>query len=150
MAAFLVWIFAWDDEVDEGDTVTASQEDFVHTYSQKSLQYIRKELNLAANPETIQDNFANPIETKAQLKMALFGVVGSKLRTVMDLVQRERLYRELEHFIQSVEEEHIFRLRGAIPSIEKYSQIRSGSVGYRPFMALAECVKSTMTLREPC
>jgi hypothetical protein len=140
MAAFLVWIFAWDDEVDESDTVTASQEGFVHTYSQESLQYIRKELNLPANPETIRDNIANPIGTRVQLKMALFGVAASKLRTVMDLVQRERFYRELEHFVQSVEEEHIFRLRGAMPSVEKYSQIRSGSVGYRPFMALMECV----------
>ncbi len=103
------------------DTVTASQEDFVHTYSQKSLQYIRKGLNLPENPETIRDNFANPIKTNAQHKMALFGVVASKLRSAMNLVQRERFYHELEHFIRSVEEEHIFRLRGAIPSIEKYS-----------------------------
>ncbi|KAH8887963.1 terpenoid synthase [Thozetella sp. PMI_491] len=143
MAAFSVWIFAWDDEVDEGDTITASQEDFVHAYSQQSLQYIRKELNLPENRETIQDNFANIIETKAQLKMALFGVVGNKLRTAMDLVQRERFYRELEHYIQSVEEEHIFRLRGAMPSIEQYLQIRSGSVGCRPFLALAEFMLRT-------
>ena len=52
--------------------------------------------------------------------------------------QRGRFYADLEHFMSQAYVEHSLRLEGTMPTIEQYIDIRLGSVGCRPQIALAE------------
>lgn len=70
--------------------------------------------------------------------MVLFTEVGRTLNGVTDSTQRQRFFKELEHFMIQVGIEHSHRLRGSIPTVEKYLEIRSGSVGCAPQIAITE------------
>lgn len=70
--------------------------------------------------------------------MVLFEDVGRSMRAGTDLIQRQRFFKELEGFMRQVGIEHTWRLRGDIPSTPKYLEIRSGSVGCAPQIAITE------------
>ncbi|KAJ6015128.1 isoprenoid synthase domain-containing protein [Penicillium herquei] len=141
MTAFLIWIFIWDDEVDTNDTLISSDAKRVRAYSQQSMKYIRQELGLPANRE----NGKSIEDTKIKIdqihpNMILFSEVGRMLVSGTDIAQRERFYDELVDYIDCVEAEHSFRLRGAIPTTEEYMRFRTGSVACRAFILLTEWV----------
>lgn len=131
----LVWVFVWDDEIDTSDSLIASNIDNVRAYSQHSLGYIRQELGLPAKDGngTLAngDSYVHP-------NMTMFHEVGKRLLGATDTIQREHLYHELEYYIRCAEDEHVFRLTGAIPSVEEYTRVRFGSVGCRAFLAIKE------------
>ncbi|KAI1464706.1 terpenoid synthase [Daldinia caldariorum] len=137
--AYSVWIFVWDDEVDAGDTDVSNDEELARAYYQKSLRTVHCLLGLdegsddAAAAERIAQE-----EQSLHPNMALFADVGRGLRGATDRIQRERFYRELENFMISVGVEHGHRMRGEIPSVDKYLHIRSGSVGCAPQIALTD------------
>ncbi|KAI1661663.1 terpenoid synthase [Daldinia decipiens] len=134
--AYSVWIFVWDDEVDAGDTDVSNDEELARAYYQKSLSTVHRLLALdesgGAQEIIIKE------EESLHPNMALFADVGRGLRNSTDRIQRERFYRELENFMVNVGVEHGHRMRGSIPTVEKYLQIRSGSVGCAPQIALTD------------
>ncbi|KAI8966808.1 terpenoid synthase [Daldinia sp. FL1419] len=134
--AYSVWIFVWDDEVDAGDTDVSNDEELARAYYQKSLSTVHRLLGLDEG-EVDEDLIAKE-EANLHPNMALFADVGRGLRKSTDRIQRERFYRELEGFMVSVGVEHGQRMRGLIPTVEKYLHIRSGSVGCAPQIALTD------------
>ena len=139
MTAFLIWIFVWDDEIDTSDSLIALDAERVRAYSQQSLNYIHQELGLSANggkKKAVDED--QVIIEKIHPNMVLFGEVGRRLLSATDRIQRESFYHELVNYIECVEAEHAFRLRGIIPSTEEYVHARFGSVACRPFMVITE------------
>ncbi|KAI0840386.1 terpenoid synthase [Hypoxylon sp. FL0890] len=137
-AAYSVWIFVWDDEVDANDTDVSNDEELSRAYYQKSLSTIHNLLGL----DPVQDGQEPVFEADQSLhpNMALFADVGRGMRATTDRIQRERFYRELENFMVQVGVEHVHRMRGSIPSVEKYIEIRSGSVGCAPQIAITDAM----------
>lgn len=145
-----MWIFVWDDEVDAGDTDVSNDEELARAYYQKSLNTVRRLLDLDPSStitSTINEKIDHQLqkstatevkEEELHINMALFSDVGYGMRTATDIVQRERFFRELENFMVQVGVEHGHRMRGTIPSLEKYMEIRSGSVGCAPQIAITE------------
>ncbi|KAI1808456.1 terpenoid synthase [Daldinia bambusicola] len=133
--AYSVWIFVWDDEVDAGDTDVSNDEELARAYYQKSLRTVHCLLGL--DEDATAERIAQE-EQSLHPNMALFADVGRGLRNATDRIQRERFYRELENFMISVGVEHGHRMRGEIPTVEKYLHIRSGSVGCAPQIALTD------------
>ncbi|KAI1417469.1 terpenoid synthase [Hypoxylon sp. FL1857] len=137
-AAYSVWIFVWDDEVDANDTDVSNDEELSRAYYQKSLRTIHNLLGL----DPVEDGQEPVFEDDESLhpNMALFADVGRGMRATTDKIQRERFYRELENFMVQVGVEHVHRMRGSIPSVEKYIEIRSGSVGCAPQIAITDAM----------
>ncbi|KAI0180222.1 terpenoid synthase [Hypoxylon sp. FL1284] len=129
--AYSVWIFVWDDEVDAGDTDVSNDEALARAYYQTSLSTVRRLLDLDCSKT---DNDDRALLTN----MALFSDVGCGMRAATDRIQRERFFRELENFMVQVGVEHGHRMRGTIPTLDKYMVIRSGSVGCAPQIALTD------------
>ncbi|KAH9992376.1 terpenoid synthase [Xylariaceae sp. FL0662B] len=127
-AAYSVWIFVWDDEVDAGDTDVSTDEEKARTYYKKSLGCVQRLLGLSEDDA----------DEKIPHNMALFADVGRGVRDSTDVEQRQRFFRELENFMLQVGIEHGHRMRGSIPTTDKYLEIRSGSVGCGPQIALTE------------
>jgi hypothetical protein len=126
-----LWIFIWDDEVDAGDTSVSTDEELAHAYSKQSRAFVRQalDLNHAATKKSMVTSHPN---------MHLFTEVGAALKAKTDIVQRQRFYDQLSYFMIQVSIEHSYRLQGAIPSVDKYFEIRSGSVGCAPQIAITE------------
>lgn len=135
--AYSVWIFVWDDEVDAGDTDVSNDEALARAYYQKSLSTVRRLLGLDPS-EQQHGQEQGPEDPALHANMTLFSDVGHGVRAATDTVQRERFFGELENFMVQVGVEHGHRMRGTIPSLEKYMEIRSGSVGCAPQIALTE------------
>ncbi|KAI1075342.1 terpenoid synthase [Whalleya microplaca] len=126
--AYSVWIFVWDDEVDAGDTDVSNDEEKARAYYKKSLGCVHRLLGLGE--EVAEDQIPQNME--------LFADVGRGVRDTTDVEQRQRFFRELENFMLQVGIEHGHRMRGSIPTTEKYLEIRSGSVGCGPQIALTD------------
>ncbi|ORY63945.1 isoprenoid synthase domain-containing protein [Pseudomassariella vexata] len=135
--AYSVWIFVWDDEVDAGDTAVSTDEELTRVYARQSRNYVRQALGLDEGSDA-QAGGKHDGEEAPNTNMVLFTDVGRGMRTTTDLVQRKRFFRELEYFMLQVGIEHTHRLRGSIPSTEKYMEIRSGSVGCAPQISITD------------
>ncbi|KAI1777645.1 terpenoid synthase [Hypoxylon cercidicola] len=133
--AYSVWIFVWDDEVDAGDTDVSNDEALARAYYQKSLSTVRRLLDLDPSEHGRE---RGPEDEALHTNMVLFSDVARGVRSATDKVQRERFYRELENFMVQVGVEHGHRMRGTFPSLEKYMEIRSGSVGCAPQIAITD------------
>lgn len=128
--AYSVWIFVWDDEIDAGDTDAAANEELAQAYYRQSLAYIHSVLGLDGHsPDDIEAPHQN---------MTLFADVAHGVRDATDLQQRQRFFDELENFMLQVGVEHTHRMAGTIPSTSEYMDIRSGSVGCAPQIAITE------------
>ncbi|KAK5626974.1 hypothetical protein RRF57_002689 [Xylaria bambusicola] len=128
--AYSVWIFVWDDEIDAGDTDAANHEEQAQAYYKQSLAYIRSQLGLDKDQK-------NDIEAPHQ-NMTLFADVGRGLLEATDIQQRQRFFNELENFMLQVGVEHSHRMAGTMPTTEEYMEIRSGSVGCAPQIAITD------------
>lgn len=139
--AYSVWIFVWDDEVDGHDTETSNNADLTRRYAQRSRAYIRQSLGLDHAGEHPWQPMAAP-----PLNMVLFEEVGRSLVAGTDVEQRTRFLQHMEHFMCQVGVEHTWRLRGEVPSVEKYLEMRAGSVGCFPQIAITEYVDPVISL----
>ncbi|KAI1748964.1 terpenoid synthase [Xylaria castorea] len=128
--AYSVWIFVWDDEIDAGDTDAAANEELAQAYYRQSLAYIHSVLGLDGGSQ-------GDIEAPHQ-NMALFADVARGVRETTDIQQRQRFFDELENFMLQVGVEHTHRMAGTIPTTEEYMNIRSGSVGCAPQIAITD------------
>ncbi|KAI1328232.1 terpenoid synthase [Xylariaceae sp. FL0255] len=128
--AYSVWIFVWDDEIDGGDTDAAQNEALAQEYYRQSLSYIHNMLGLGGEEE-------NAIEAP-HANMELFADVGQGVRSATDIEQRQRFFDELENFMLQVGVEHTHRMAGTIPTLADYMNIRSGSVGCAPQIAITD------------
>ncbi|KAI1810735.1 terpenoid synthase [Poronia punctata] len=129
--AYSVWIFVWDDEIDAGDTDAAADETLAREYYKQSLAYIHRMLGLDG------EDCAEDMEAPNQ-NMTLFADVGRGVRAATDVRQRQRFFDELENFMLQVAVEHSHRMAGTIPSVQEYMNIRSGSVGCAPQIAITD------------
>ncbi|KAJ8122618.1 hypothetical protein ONZ43_g1228 [Nemania bipapillata] len=127
--AYSVWIFVWDDEIDAGDTDAATNEELAQAYYKQSLAYIHNMLGLNESSHDIEAPHQN---------MTLFADVGRGMRHTTDIQQRQRFFDELENFMLQVGVEHSHRMAGTIPTTEEYMDIRSGSVGCAPQIAMTD------------
>ncbi|KAI1734997.1 terpenoid synthase [Xylaria scruposa] len=128
--AYSVWIFVWDDEIDAGDTDAATDEELAQAYYRQSLAYIHSTLGLDGGKH-------GDIKAPHQ-NMALFADVARGIRETTDIQQRQRFFDELENFMLQVGVEHSHRMAGTIPTTEEYMNIRSGSVGCAPQIAITD------------
>ncbi|KAI0390729.1 terpenoid synthase [Xylariaceae sp. FL0594] len=136
--AYSVWIFVWDDEIDAGDTDAAASEDLAREYYRQSLIYIHRMLGLDGEREGGEDDDDEATIEAPNQNMTLFADVGRGVRKVTDIQQRQRFFDELENFMLQVGVEHTHRMAGTIPTVDEYMNIRSGSVGCAPQIAITD------------
>lgn len=104
-------------------------EALAQAYYRQSLGYIHSVLGLDERTHEAKPPHQN---------MSLFADVGDGMRDVTDVQQRQRFFDELENFMLQVGIEHTHRMAGTIPTTEEYMNIRSGSVGCAPQIAMTE------------
>ncbi|CAI7648617.1 unnamed protein product [Penicillium manginii] len=133
VAAYKVWVFIWDDEIDLGQSETALDKEKTGQYCKKSLAYIRHVLQLDTDNGTDIGLHHSPYKCMAAFKEVCDGLVETA-----DADQRERIFRELEIYISQVVIEQGRQQDGKLPTLEEYVSMRMGSVGVTPYIACFE------------
>lgn len=129
IATYVIWLFIWDDEIDDGDTNASQDEELAQAYYKRSISYIRQELGLTNNTVGVL--------VAPGTNMALFADVGKVLRIATSQSLRNRFYIELDNYMVNVCLEHGQRLQGNVPTLKEYLEIRLGSIGSSPHITLA-------------
>ncbi|KAJ5743504.1 isoprenoid synthase domain-containing protein [Penicillium manginii] len=141
VAAYKVWVFIWDDEIDLGQSETALDKEKTGQYCKKSLAYIRHVLQLDTDNGTDIGLHHSPYKCMAAFKEVCDGLVETA-----DADQRERIFRELEIYISQVVIEQGRQQDGKLPTLEEYVSMRMGSVGVTPYIA---CFEATNRIQLP-
>ncbi|ETR99651.1 terpenoid synthase [Trichoderma reesei RUT C-30] len=132
-AAFLVWIFTWDDIIDHGEDTSGiiSNGDRARVFCQQSLEYISQKLELGGSCEEIASQIAP--------SMSMFDETAGPLMSVnWSQRQTQRLYSEIEHYVKCCLIEHLQQEDDSIPSQEEYTTMRFGTSGITPGIAICE------------
>ncbi|KJZ69157.1 hypothetical protein HIM_11458 [Hirsutella minnesotensis 3608] len=129
-AAYMVWVFIWDDEIDLAISDIATNKDRTRQYCERSLAYVYRLLDLETSNQTKHDISDLPYPC-----MAAFREVGCGLAELGDLVQRERTYRELERYITHLVVEQGRQHDKKMPTTTEYIEMRMSTAGVTPLAA---------------
>jgi hypothetical protein len=118
LAYLIIWLFTWDDEIDEPGGIYADDLDGAQTFREQTLLFVSNCLGLSA----VAADF-KPLNQIVQS----FDVIGSALRHFYDKDQRQHFYDEVARFMIASETEQRFRIREQIPTLEEYWNFRLGT-----------------------
>ncbi|KAL7930144.1 isoprenoid synthase domain-containing protein [Trichoderma chlorosporum] len=136
-AAFLVWVFTWDDIIDHGedDSGIISNADLAQIFCEQSLDHIKTKLEL--------DNFGEGRVLAQPLpSMTMFDHVAEPLTATWNHTQTQRLYNEIEHYVNCCLVEHIQQGDDSIPTQEEFTEMRFGTSGITPGIAICEFTRN--------
>lgn len=118
LACLVIWLFTWDDEIDEPTGQYSEDFDGAQTYRERTLRFVGTCLGLlSVEPDLRPQN---------QIVQS-FDVIGSALRVFYDVNQCQRFYDEIARFMVASEVEQRARLRGEIPTLGEYWKFRLGT-----------------------
>lgn len=138
LAYFIMWLFIWDDEVDEPTGAYSEDLSGAQTYREQTLRFLEDCMGLAtAHPR--EDGRSRSYNHLIQS----FDVIGSGLCACYDTSQLRRFYNEMARFIKDTETEQRGRLCGKVPTVEEYWRFRLGSDSMYAVSALGEYSMAT-------
>ncbi|KAH0489992.1 hypothetical protein TgHK011_001478 [Trichoderma gracile] len=132
-AAFLVWIFTWDDIIDHGEDTSGiiSNGERARVFCQQSLEYISQKLEL--------DDSYGGVAGQIAPSMSMFDETAGPLMSAnWSQRQTQRLYNEIEHYVKCCLIEHLQQEDDSIPAQEEYTTMRFGTSGITPGIAICE------------
>ncbi|KAG9242949.1 isoprenoid synthase domain-containing protein [Calycina marina] len=118
LAALVIWLFTWDDEIDEPGGAVSDDFDAAEQYRAETERFVSNCLQLSEPMPNSQD--LNPI-------VASFQAIGDALCDAYDESQRQRLLSEIQLFMRMSRSEQQIRLLGRLPSLEEYWTFRMGT-----------------------
>lgn len=129
LACYMIWTFIWDDEIDTDHGSLGSDLEGAKQYRTTTLQYFLEELALIPKPERSEPLTTNLLITSFDV------IINAVLKTPRK--QRERLYTEVEYWINTTEIEQVRRsTESNVRSFDEYMPLRMGTAGYRPCAVL--------------
>lgn len=134
-----IWIFTWDDELDEPAGEFSEEFDKAEKYRAHTLQFVGICLGLFP---------ADPSFQPRNRIIQSFDVIGAALRTWYDEDQCRRLYNRTEETIRSTVVEQRFRLRGEVPTLEEFWAFRMGTSAVHFISAVNEYTTSSRLPQE--
>lgn len=120
LAALTLWLFIWDDEIDEVTGLYTNDFLAAQKYRDDTLRYVRQCLGLATEEDESKPATRNKI-------IRSFALIGHALRAEYDLAQKTRFYDEIVRFISSTELEQRGRLEGVVPNLTEFWKFRLGT-----------------------
>ncbi|KAI5920417.1 isoprenoid synthase domain-containing protein [Camillea tinctor] len=118
LAYLVIWLFTWDDELDEPTGAFMEDLDGGKVYRSQTLRFVGNCLGVV------------PAESGFRPQSDLvqsFDVVGEALREAYTIDQRRRVYEGVAQCMAGNEAEQNARLRGQIPTVREYWDYRLGT-----------------------
>ncbi|GKT40094.1 uncharacterized protein ColSpa_00275 [Colletotrichum spaethianum] len=132
LALYIVWLFCWDDAIDQQGTGELSNDILrAKAYRDSTIKLLEYVLDLA--PKAGSD-----IELdKANVELK---VIGDELKKAYSHEQRQIFMNQMRRYINNCHEEQMMRLQGTLPGIKSYSELRHGTAAVWTLCALIESV----------
>lgn len=121
-----IWIFMWDDELDEPNGLHTNNLESGNVYRKQTLKFVEHHLGLG---DPIEDP---SVETPI---IDSFRLIGQHFQKAYSVEQCQLIFDEVKFAMQMSGEEQQVRLSDTIPKVEEYSRIRMGSSGVGPLLA---------------
>lgn len=128
---FTIWIFLWDDDIEDTATINGSENINLESLHQQALQYIEFHLGLSGS------EVEPPPPTKY---CGLFKHAAEPLRTACTITWRREFYQHLAWYMKCCEVEHRFVSSDSLPTASEYWEHRLGKSSIDTYSALAEYV----------
>ncbi|KAH7031685.1 isoprenoid synthase domain-containing protein [Microdochium trichocladiopsis] len=137
LAYLSIWLFTWDDEIDEAEGLYT--DDFVaaQRFRADTLRFVRQCLGLVDAQEE------GDVRAPRNQNIQSFDVIGYVIRDAYDLTQKTRFYDEIAKFIHSTEVEQRNRLQGVVPTLIEYWACRLGTSAVYITCAAGEYASAT-------
>ncbi|TAQ83097.1 hypothetical protein B7494_g8579 [Chlorociboria aeruginascens] len=117
LAYVVIWLFTWDDEIDEPTGSVADDFQGAERYREETEQFVKFCLQLSDKGTPGQ---GHPI-------VQSFRDIGDALCGAYDAAQRERFFAEISMFMRMSKREQDIRLQGKLPSLDQYWEFRMGT-----------------------
>ncbi|KAL7623800.1 hypothetical protein AAE478_005353 [Parahypoxylon ruwenzoriense] len=115
LAYFIIWLFIWDDEVDEPPGSYSGDFDRAQIYRDHTLRFVGRCMGiLPGEGDSLPQNKI----------IRSFEDIGSELRAFYNVDQRQRFYDKTAQFIAATEAEQVIKLKGQVPTLEGYMKLR--------------------------
>ncbi|KAF1913064.1 isoprenoid synthase domain-containing protein [Ampelomyces quisqualis] len=128
---FTIWLFNWDDEIDEPMGCYSEDLDAAEEYRSQTIDFVLECLGLHDRPSAQRFPAQNKI-------IASFREIGEPLAKDYTIDQRKRFMEELTRFMEKTSREQQFRLCCGIPSVEEYWSFRMGTSAVGLVVAVQE------------
>lgn len=143
MAWYSLWLFLWDDVVedtaippgvsDEPASIELQKVQWLHRHA---LEYVKFHLGLCDDDD---ESAAPEPEPEPPTKYcALFKHAGARLRTGATVEERQRFFDALREYMGCVEVESSYVLGNQLPSLEEYWDHRLGTSSVNTYSAVGE------------
>lgn len=119
LAYLVIWLFTWDDEIDEPTGSYTDDETKAQTYRTHTSHFVGTCLGLAPASE--------PTPVLSNRIVESFDVIGSALAASYNTDQRQRFFDEIVRFMAASEVEQICRLQDRIFTLREYWSVRVGT-----------------------
>ncbi|KAK2065308.1 terpenoid synthase [Colletotrichum caudatum] len=130
LALYIIWLFCWDDAIDQQGTGDLSN-DILRAKIRRDNTIKVFEHVLGLGPTS--DPYIQFSQSDYELK-----AIGDELKEVYTQEQRQAFMKQLRRYIDNCHEEQEMRLRGILPGIESYSELRHGTAAVWTLCALVE------------
>ncbi|KAH7324237.1 isoprenoid synthase domain-containing protein [Stachybotrys elegans] len=121
LAYLVIWLFTWDDEIDEPSGAYSESLSGAQTYRDQTLRFVNSCLGLTDTAQGEHD-----LKPQSHIVQS-FDVIGYALRSFYNESQLRRFGDEIERFMRASEVEQLGRLRGEIPTLDEYWSFRLGT-----------------------
>lgn len=131
MAWYSMWLFLWDDVVEDSAIPTAANTNTlkVEWLHEQALKYVAFHLGLSGEAE-------EPLPPTKYC--TLFRHAAAPLREACTVVERARFYAALQEYMECCEVESGYVRRGELPSTGEYWKHRLGTSSVNTYSALGE------------
>ncbi|KAJ4393000.1 hypothetical protein N0V93_002204 [Gnomoniopsis smithogilvyi] len=118
LAYLVIWLFTWDDEIDEPTGLYTDDAASAQNYRVHTLAFVGACLGLPG--------FSPSFKPHSRTVQS-FDVIGLALAANYDESQRQRFFDEIARFMIASEEEQTCRLQGRVFTLEEYWPVRLGT-----------------------
>ncbi|KAF9876446.1 hypothetical protein CkaCkLH20_05854 [Colletotrichum karsti] len=129
LAHYIVWLFCWDDAIDQEGSDLSHNLLRAKTHRSNTIRVLENVLGLTTQPASEIDRD----HVNAELKN-----IGDELQKAYTLAQRKAFMSQMRRYIEDCDKEQSLRLRGSLPDLETYGEIRHGTAGVWTLCALIE------------
>ncbi|RDW58620.1 hypothetical protein BP6252_13096 [Coleophoma cylindrospora] len=131
LTLWVIWIYMWDDEVDEPNGLYTNNLESGNLYRKQTLNFAEYHLGLGEHGEV--PTSPNPI-------IDSFRPIGQRFQKCYSVEQCQLVFEELKFAMQMSREEQQARLSDKIPTVNEYMRVRMGSSGVGLLLTALEYV----------
>ncbi|KAK2589502.1 hypothetical protein QQS21_012823 [Conoideocrella luteorostrata] len=134
VAYFVIWLFLWDDEIDESSGSLTNDFNNSQTYRARTFEFVEQCLGLKNHNLAGQD--LHPF-------ISSFEPIGQALYVAYTRSQAQKFMVEMQVFMDASETEQHTRLDGGVMDLETYWKVRLGTSAVGLCSAMIEYVNHT-------